>query len=216
MPDTLIFNTADGSIKGYDKPSKPLTIAEYKEQGKWPFSYITGKGLVSVVDKLSDNLGRKVVGLEIGICKGENIVHFLEQTDKIEKIYCVDPYLPYMDWVGPATQEDVDEHFRITLENFKPHTDRIKMYKALSADIVNDFPDEFFDYIFIDGDHSYEGVKRDLEMYYPKIKKGGICAGHDFNLDEVRKAIAGFLLLQNIENPSVNLVETDAWFWVKP
>jgi len=38
-----------------------------------------------------------------------------------------------------------------------------------------------FDFIFIDGDHSYEGVKKDFEMYSPLIKPGGYIAFHDIN-----------------------------------
>lgn len=35
------------------------------------------------------------------------------------------------------------------------------------------------DYLFIDGDHTYEGVRRDFEMYGPLVRKGGIIAFHD-------------------------------------
>ena len=36
---------------------------------------------------------------------------------------------------------------------------------------INKFEDNSIDAIYIDGDHSYEGVKNDLELYYPKVKK---------------------------------------------
>jgi len=39
--------------------------------------------------------------------------------------------------------------------------------------------DNKVDFLFIDGDHSYEGVKKDFEMYSPLVKKGGIIAFHD-------------------------------------
>ena len=39
--------------------------------------------------------------------------------------------------------------------------------------------DEKVDFLFIDGDHTYEGVKRDFEMYSPLVKEGGIVAFHD-------------------------------------
>ena len=35
------------------------------------------------------------------------------------------------------------------------------------------------DFLFIDGDHTYEGVKKDFEMYSPLVKKGGLVAFHD-------------------------------------
>ncbi len=39
--------------------------------------------------------------------------------------------------------------------------------------------DQALDYLFIDGDHTYEGVKRDFELYAPLVRKGGIIALHD-------------------------------------
>ena len=37
------------------------------------------------------------------------------------------------------------------------------------------------DFLFIDGDHSYEGVKKDFEMYSPFVRKGGLIVFHDTN-----------------------------------
>jgi len=41
-------------------------------------------------------------------------------------------------------------------------------------------PDDFFDFIYIDGCHKYECVKKDIENSLKKLKRGGILAGHDF------------------------------------
>ena len=46
------------------------------------------------------------------------------------------------------------------------------------------FPDEYFDFIYIDADHSYEGVVRDLKAWWPKIKKGGLFCGDDYIPDD--------------------------------
>ena len=45
----------------------------------------------------------------------------------------------------------------------------------------NTLKGEKLDFLFIDGDHSYEGVKQDFEMYSPFVKKGGYVALHDIN-----------------------------------
>jgi len=42
------------------------------------------------------------------------------------------------------------------------------------------FPEEFFDFIYLDARHNYEGIKEDLHAWYPKLKQGGLFAGHDF------------------------------------
>jgi len=46
-----------------------------------------------------------------------------------------------------------------------------------------------FDLVFVDADHSYDAVKRDIWAWKPKIKKGGILCGHDYHWDTVKKAV---------------------------
>ena len=48
---------------------------------------------------------------------------------------------------------------------------------------------KFIDFIYIDGDHSFEYLFNEINLYKPKIKKSGIISGHDYNLPEVRDAI---------------------------
>jgi predicted O-methyltransferase YrrM len=43
------------------------------------------------------------------------------------------------------------------------------------------FKDESLDAVFIDADHSYEAVKMDIQNWMPKVRRGGILAGHDYN-----------------------------------
>jgi hypothetical protein len=53
-------------------------------------------------------------------------------------------------------------------------------------------PDEYLDFVYIDGDHKYEEVKRDIECWFPKVKKGGCIGGHDYgkkNYLGVRRAV---------------------------
>jgi predicted O-methyltransferase YrrM len=53
------------------------------------------------------------------------------------------------------------------------------------------FEDGSLDGVFIDADHSYEAVKQDIQNWLPKIRVGGILAGHDYNstFQEVMKAV---------------------------
>jgi predicted O-methyltransferase YrrM len=48
------------------------------------------------------------------------------------------------------------------------------------VDAAASFSDESLDWVYIDGDHSYEAVKRDLEAYYRVVKPGGFIAGDDY------------------------------------
>ena len=59
----------------------------------------------------------------------------------------------------------------------------LQVKKGDSSSILHSFPDNTFDMIYIDGDHSYEGVKKDLLASYSKIKPGGWIMGHDFGIN---------------------------------
>jgi len=48
-----------------------------------------------------------------------------------------------------------------------------------SENFFQKFKDRTFDYVHIDGDHSYQGVKLDFKMFWPKVTSGGFLAIHD-------------------------------------
>lgn len=52
--------------------------------------------------------------------------------------------------------------------------------KGASMDVVKLIKDESLDWIYIDGDHSYQGARDDIYGWAPKVRKGGIISGHDY------------------------------------
>jgi hypothetical protein len=60
------------------------------------------------------------------------------------------------------------------------NTPTVKLYKGKSSSFFETLPDNYLDFVYIDGDHSYEGCKSDLAFAKTKIKTGGIIAGHDY------------------------------------
>ncbi len=84
-----------------------------------------------------------------------------------------------------ANQEELEkqyEDFKVRMAD-KPF---VKICRGYSFDVVKEFPDEYFDFIFIDADHTYEGCKKDLVDWWPKMKKGGVFCGHDYQHRKVR------------------------------
>ena len=57
---------------------------------------------------------------------------------------------------------------------------QVQLHVGRSTDIADHFEIGYFDWIYIDTDHSYATTKAELEKYAPKMKVGGIMAGHDF------------------------------------
>ncbi len=120
-------------------------------------------------------------GVEIGSFVGRYARHILDNWKGT--LYLVDP------WREPEKGSDVEgssndvvtpEVMLQATKVLKGVEDRAIMIRALSHQAVDLFQDGSLDFIYIDGDHSYEGAKRDIKLWFPKVKKGGLVAGHDY------------------------------------
>lgn len=56
----------------------------------------------------------------------------------------------------------------------------VEINRGLSIKVLQEFPDQYFDWVYLDTDHSYNTTKQELQTIANKIKKNGIIAGHDF------------------------------------
>ena len=65
-------------------------------------------------------------------------------------------------------------------KRISPFKGKVTIVKKTSENAFPLIPDNL-DFVYIDGNHNYDFVKKDLEMYYSKIREGGIIGGHDFS-----------------------------------
>ena len=89
-----------------------------------------------------------------------------------------------------------ERQYRIFLKTLKNNnvTDFVHIIKGCSWDMAAEFEDQSLDFVYIDADHSYIAVKKDITAWLPKMKKGGILAGHDYMSHEsVRRAVQEML-----------------------
>ena len=65
----------------------------------------------------------------------------------------------------------------------------VEIRRGLSAVVASQFNVETFDFVYIDADHTYEGVRADLEAWWPTIKPGGVLGGHDYVLGKTSNGV---------------------------
>jgi len=119
-------------------------------------------GLLDLIDDLPFN----ITMLEIGCFKGESTSLFMD-SGKIFKLYAVDV------WRGSKFQRAEKEFDkRLAGKN-------IQKFRMNIIDVFSKLP--MVDFVYIDGNHSYEHVKTDITYALRKIKKGGIISGHDYS-----------------------------------
>jgi glycosyltransferase involved in cell wall biosynthesis len=134
--------------------------------------------------------------VEIGSWQGQSIVHLcqrLQDLGKAATVNCVDT------WKGeqnqPSHLQVVDKHGGSILGKFTENIEAAKVAGMIkvtvgdSAESASQFEDGSMDFIFIDAAHDYDSVVKDLAAWWPKLKEGGIFAGHDYPWHEVEKAV---------------------------
>jgi len=149
-----------------------------------------GKYLRPAYTYIKGRLGIGKTGILIGAFNGVS-AEYVYYGLLPNKYYLVDPYVRYADPEGTYSyrQEAWDEARESLISKFGKK-DNVTFIQKKSEDTYSDFPDEHFDFVYIDGDHSYNHVKLDMTLWWPKVKKGGVMAGHDFQLtNHVARAV---------------------------
>lgn len=127
-----------------------------------------------------NSLNKKIVTiLEIGSYIGESSILF-KKYFKDSFLFCVDPWVDNYDLNDPTIRifsfSQVEKAFD---EMMFKQNNYIKC-KMFSDDFFNLMPDNFFDLIYIDGNHSYDFVYRDILNSLRVLKPDGILSGHDY------------------------------------
>lgn len=129
----------------------------------------TSKSEQAAIKKYCTN---KAKAIEIGVFEGYNTALIAESLQPTGKVFGVDPFIKGR--FGISFGKKIAE---TNLKRRKLDSKAVLVEK-LSGDALNDVPDNV-DFIFIDGDHSFEGVKTDLELYESKLAPEGVMAFHD-------------------------------------
>ena len=123
-------------------------------------------------------------GIELGVQQGFYFYArtMLQKWTSCKEYHLVDLWAPQANYKDIANV-DANGHelkYQETLANLKPWEDKTHVCRNFTTTCVNQYEDNYFDFIYVDARHDFKGVYEDLTHYWPKLKVGGIISGHDY------------------------------------
>ena len=166
---------------------------------------------------LLEMLPKNSVGAEIGVHKGEFSEKILEVVHP-KQLHLIDSWKHESSAVyqnalygGQAKngQDEMDRRYADVCARFQAQMsgEQVKIHRGYSTDVLGRFADDFFDWVYIDGNHLYDYVKKDIDLSFRKTKIGGWVTGDDYMEGGwweggVKKAVDEFA-----KTPAAQLVE---------
>jgi predicted O-methyltransferase YrrM len=145
-----------------------------EENDGWDGGYRVNR-LYGLEELIKENLKPEFVICEIGSFVGYSTMLFAYYC---KEIYSIDLFSPTFNGIDYEPLYD---------QNIKPFKN-IHKIKGDSQIVHSQFEDNYFDFVYVDGSHLYLDVKKDIEKWLPKVKKGGLLGGHDY-MYEVKTAV---------------------------
>lgn len=178
-----------------------------------------------IYEDIFTKLTHRIKAVEVGVGEGLFSETLLAIKD-MKEFYGVDPYLKYPEYLDTPiiyhndsyydSQEGLDTLYTLVYNKYSLYSNAT-LLRQTSVDAALNFSDEYFDFVYIDANHSYSYVMQDLESWWPKVAPGGFLCGDDYEpagaIDfEVIEAVNDFC---NTNNLTLNVA--DCWWkqwWV--
>lgn len=176
-------------------------------------------GLIQVITTLTDLVDTESKMIEIGSYMGESTLMFAS-SGLFNQIYAIDPFVIDEEFSNDTLRKDKKytgyDSFDISIfveKEFKTNTryfDNITLVKEYSFNCADSFVNNTVDFIYLDGEHTYEALKQDLELFLPKLKVGGVISGHDYYPERWPGAVKA--VNETLGNPDFVFNDTS---WIK-
>jgi predicted O-methyltransferase YrrM len=178
--------------------------------------------------QLFDALGFKV-GAEIGVFRGRNARTMFRAIPGL-KLYGIEPYADQPSSTRHKNVPRYERNERVTGERLAGMD--ITIIKKFSEIAVQDIPYDSLDFVYIDGDHSYDYTMLDIILWTRRVRPGGIVSGHDYIAKgdynhkydvNVKEAVDDYIRIHKINNwyltdkiGAINKSDKcPSWFFVK-
>lgn len=172
----------------YTDPDQEIDRLISRHEVSWRDGY---DALPALLNKLGLNRG-----VEVGVAFGGHAGAILERGG-VDKLYGVDRYRHQRGYDDPMNlpQPVFDRLAQRVVQRMKPFDNRFELIREDSDQAGQRFKDQSLDFVYLDADHSEQGVWDDLCTWASKIRQGGIIAGHDFGHPDfpgVKRAVQRF------------------------
>lgn len=158
---------------------------------------------------------------EIGVEQGV-YSEVICKANPLAMVYSIDAWKSHRGYRDHTRQSKLDRFYEISKERLAPYNNTI--IRAFSEQAVAQFDNDLLDAVYIDANHNYENVTKDITMWSDKVKSGGIISGHDYirrkGQDQyyaVVQALNDYCNSNGIEEITVwRGDEVPSWSFIKP
>jgi hypothetical protein len=161
--------------------------------------------------------GPNLTGVELGLYQANSFCAMLQVCPNIDKLIGVDLWQPYTDQIGGGNmkrdQKQI-EFIRNTAINFihwSGCSDRAEILEMDTIEASTLYDDNSMDFVFFDSHLSRDQLVNEMHAWYPKIKDGGLCIGHDYDTRETREAVDIFRRVYKLDKPFFHYDNTFIW-----
>lgn len=116
-------------------------------------------------------------GAEVGVESGRYSFELLTRIPGLH-LYCVDAWMPYKGYREHVTNTKLEGLYADARDRLRGKN--VTFVRNWSVDAAREFADGSLDFVYIDANHDYKHVIEDLEAWVPKVRRGGMVAGHDY------------------------------------
>jgi hypothetical protein len=161
------------------------------------------------------NFHGATVAVEVGVDQGVFTKAFLSQW-RGSRIYLVDPLGAHAGYYSNPRDWDMQS----IIQGIRDDMHRCRFIRAASSEgpgLIWQRDQKFIGFVYIDAIHTHESVTKDIQIWWPLLRSGGVLAGHDWDIDGVAGAVTEF----HDQNPGIDVWTTHekispSWYILKP
>lgn len=146
-------------------------------------------------------------GAEIGVERAKYSEVLLRENTLLH-LTCVDAWQPYEGYRDHVSASKLNRFYDEAQQRLEPWKNRVTVVRAFSVDAAAQIPDRSLDFVYLDAAHDFASVAADLRAWAPKVRVGGIVAGHDY----IKAKLPSLMHVPQVIHGWTDAYEIAPWF----